>query len=186
MSPDYSDETWQSMLFSQKSERADEVASYMLLYNKTVPLMLLTGYVDERIAANDMEILDAKNFTTLAAQSVAGNEKAFFKKIDSSGKDFITWGLRVLRETGDIDSIPFLLKYLTNIDDSIAANAYDALREITVTDPAAILKDRINSPDVIEAFKKFYELTLPDIYKQSPATGQLPQRGLREPQILRP
>ena len=184
--PEYSDETWQGMLFSQKSARADEVASYMLLNNKKVPLKLLIGYAEERIAANDMGILTANNFMKLAAQSVAGNEKMFFKKIDSSGRDFVKWGLSVLRETGDIESIPFLLKYLTSIDDSIAAEAYDALREVTFTDPAAILKERINSPEVIETFKKFYELALPFSYAQSPATGHAPQRGFRAPHILRP
>jgi hypothetical protein len=186
MIPDYSDETWQNMLFSQKSGRADEVASYMLLNDRTVPLKLLMGYVEERIAANDMGILDAKNFMRLTAQSVAGNEKIFFRKIDSSGKDFARWGLNVLRETGDIGNIPFLLKYLTNIDDSIAAKAYDALREITFTDPAATLKERINSPDVIEMFKKFYILTMPEANAQSSATGQILQWGFRAPHIFRP
>ncbi|HEY1405706.1 MAG TPA: hypothetical protein VF857_03770 [Spirochaetota bacterium] len=156
MIPDYPDEVWYTMLFSQKSGRADDVAKYMLMLGKKVPYDLLVSYVSERSANKDTGIIDAENFMTLSALSMDGSEGELMKKMELSGKTFTVWGIRVLGEQGKMDSVPFLLRYLGNVDESISQESYLALRSITGIDPAQEKRIAINNPEVFYLFKKFY------------------------------
>jgi hypothetical protein len=154
--PEYSTDVWLSMLFSQKSQRADEVAQYMVIFNAKAPSNLLAGFVEERLETGDKSIIDAENFIMLTARSIQGNESDFIEKTHSPTKEFTIWKIRVLRKNGSFSGIPFLIRRLTDINDAIAQEAYISLREITGNDPALTLKSSINSPEVIEAFKRLY------------------------------
>jgi hypothetical protein len=154
--PEYSDEIWLSVLFAQQSEQANDVARFMLSAGKTAPFDLIMSYANDRSSKNDPGLIGADAFNKLAARSVAGKENEFMKKIERSGKTFAIWGIRVLGETGDPQFVPFLMKYLGDIDETLSREAYISLRNITHIDPAQERKIAINDPEVFYEFKKAY------------------------------
>jgi hypothetical protein len=156
MFPDFPDKAWQALLFSQKSDLADTVAQYMLMLGKKAPYDLLASYVDERIKKGDVAIVNMQNFLALTAQSVKGNEKNLMWRMDISRREFAVWGIRVLAGTGDVNTVPMLLRYLGDVDENVSKEAYSALRVITKIDPAQEKKIHINDPEVFYQFKKLY------------------------------
>ncbi len=155
--PELSDEAWYSMLFSQKSGSADRVASYMLRTGKTVPYNLLISYIDERCAENDTGIVDSVNLMTLSVSSIQGHETEFMSKMEVSGKLFNIWGIRVIGQSGKLSSVPFLIRYLGSVDETLSQEAYLALRTVTGKDPAQEKRTPINNPEVLYEFKKIYQ-----------------------------
>jgi hypothetical protein len=120
------------------------------------------SFAYERSSSNDIGLISADYFNKLAARSIVGNENEFMQMIERSGKAFTIWGIRVLGESGDPQFVPFLMKYLGDIDETLSRESYIALRGITHIDPAQERKVAINDPDVFYDFKKTYlEMSTP-------------------------
>lgn len=156
MTPELPDESWYAMMVSQNGGSADRVASFMLKTGKTLPYNLLVSYIDERCVKNDASILDAQNVLTMSVISIRGHENELMRKMENSGRMFNTWGIRVIGRSGSMNFVPFLLRFLGNVDESISQESYLALRGITGIDPAQERKLAINNPEVMFDFKKFY------------------------------
>ena len=107
-----------------------------------------------RDESSDLE--NADNFIKLFSKYYKNNEDDFIERLKKSKRRFKIWGIKILKENRNADSIPLLLNYLTDIDETIADNAYDALKTITDMDPASALDKKINDPDIIGIFKKYY------------------------------
>ena len=64
----------------------------------------------------------------------------------------------VISLSKDIQSVPFLVEFLTNVDINFSKMAYNALINITGLDPVRKNNEiKINSPEVIEAFTEYYK-----------------------------
>lgn len=157
--PEFTDQEWVSLLFSGKVSKADDVAQYMIKLNRRVPYDLMVGYVEERIRANE-SVNQSQNLIVLASRAVSGNEEQFLKRLGSSGKEMTLWGIQVLRETKSAAAVPFLLRYLFNMDERVSLEAYSALVSITGLDPAATFKLTRNSPETLYFFKAWHKKKL--------------------------
>jgi hypothetical protein len=154
--PEYTDEDLRKILFSQKSQKANEVAGYIVLMNRTLPYNLIIKYIQDRLNTGDNAILSAENITVLCAHSISEKENDFIEKI-SGNPELAVWGIRVLRKSGSFRAMPYLIRQLPNLNDQISVEAYDALKDISGIDPAAkISGNKINTPEVIRDFKALY------------------------------
>jgi HEAT repeat protein len=92
-----------------------------------------------------------------AALSVKGHETEFMTRLDSSGKEMTLWGIQVLSKAGSPSAIPFLLRYIFDIDERVSKEAYAALRSITGLDPVRMFGFTENSPETLLVFKLYYQ-----------------------------
>jgi hypothetical protein len=156
MDPGYSDENLSRILFSQKSQKANEVAGNIDSLDRTLPYGEILGYVKTRLEAGDNAVISAENLSILCARSISGKENEFIDKI-SNDPDLTIWGIRVLRKSGSFRAMPYLIRLISSLNDQIATEAYDALKDISGIDPAGSGSGRkINTPEVIREFKKLY------------------------------
>lgn len=154
--PEYNEEDLSRMLFSQKSQKANDIAGYMVLTDTTLPYNSLIKYIHDRLNTGDNAILTAENIIALCARSISGNENEFIEKI-SANPDLTVWGIRVLRRSGSFRAMPYLIRQIPNLNDQISIEAYDALKDISGIDPASKNPGKkINTPEVIREFKELY------------------------------
>lgn len=157
--PELSDHDWVSLLLSGNVSKADDVAQYLIKLDRRVPYDLMVGYVEERIRAKE-SVNQAQNLIVLASRSVSGNEEQFLKRLGSSGKEMTLWGIQVLRETKSASAVPFLLRYLFNMDERVSLEAYSALVSVTGLDPAGTFRLARNSPEALYFFKVWHRKKL--------------------------
>ncbi|MFH0976831.1 MAG: hypothetical protein V1874_13685 [Spirochaetota bacterium] len=152
----YSREEWEDMLLSGSVESADTISSYLIRNNIDVSFEKILSYADT-VSETELNNLDkAENFIKLAAKYLVGHEKDLLLKLKNSSKVFKLWSMRVLTENKSIESIPYLLNFITDIDENIANSAYDALKIITNIDTVAVFDQEKNDPETIAIFKKYY------------------------------
>jgi len=154
--PELTDAEWNSLLFSGKAASADSVAEYFVIMNRQVSYDLMIGYIDERIKDRE-NVTEFPNLMNCAALSVKGHETEFMTRLDSSGKEMTLWGIQVLSKAGSPSAIPFLLRYIFDIDERVSKEAYAALRSITGLDPVRMFGFTENSPETLLVFKLYYQ-----------------------------
>lgn len=153
---DLTDYEWKKLFFRQNVRQADLIAYYLIKERKTISFDDIIEYAKERSEENSEKFVNSPNIIVLTARSIAGNEKEFIEKIETSSKSILIWGIKVLGARGQVQSVPFLLKYITHVENKISETAYTSLVKVTRLDPAKSLNKKSNSPQVIKVFKKFY------------------------------
>lgn len=153
---DFTDEEWESLLFSGSAEMADLISEHIM--NRNIPLSYarLVGFALENSTRGEPGLQNATSFSKIAARYVPGNESDFKRKIADSGKEFARWGLAVLGEVAHPEDVPFLVEYLASTDSALAEVAYTSLQKITGLDPRGALNRRLNDPEVMAAFRDYY------------------------------
>ncbi len=152
----YSAGDWERLLFSGRVSMADTVAGYILDKEIFLSYDKIVTFAQSKSADPREKIENASDFILLAAQYLKGNEGDLKARIASSNRSFQLWGIAVLGEQRNTDSVPFLLEFLPGMDLTLAESAYESLKKITNLDPAARLNSRINDPEVLWQFKEFY------------------------------
>lgn len=153
--PDYSDYEWNAILFSKNATTANKVSSFMVPLGKNVSYDLIVEFTEN--LSNKEDLLTAYDFARLTAKSIVGKENDFMQKISSLDRNYLLWGIMVLKERNDIYSIPFLLKHLASVDERVSESAYEALSSITGKDPARGSEVHRNSVECFSVFNKFYQ-----------------------------
>ena len=152
----YSKNEWDHLLFSGSVENADVISGYILNKNFDFSYEKIISFAEQQ-SKNELSSLEnATNFILLSSRYFIGHENDFLDRIKKANKKFKLWGMRILAENKSIESIPLLITFTTDIDETIANNSYNALKIITAMDPAATLDKNKNDPDIIEIFKKYY------------------------------
>ena len=152
----YSKDEWEQLLFSGSVEKADIISGYIINKNIDLQYEKIISFAELKSKDKQNSPENAKNFILLTSQYLSGHEKNLLNRIKSSNKKFKLWGMQVLAENKSIEAIPLLIVYTTDIDETIAEGAYNALKSITEMDPAAAFDKSKNDPDIIEIFKKYY------------------------------
>ncbi len=156
----YSTEEWKDLLFSGSISMADLVSRY--ISNKNIDLSYddIIKYAAEKSEETKPEgsggLEKASYFIKLSSRYYKGNEKDFLNRMKNANNSFRLWGIRLLKENKDINSMPILISFLTDIDERISENSYSALKKITDLDPAAALDKKVNDPDVLAIYNNFY------------------------------
>ncbi len=152
----YSKSEWEGLLFHGSAEKADIIAGFILNKNFSFTYQKIVSYAERQSRDESGSLENAKNLIKLSSPYITGNEKDFFGRMKRSNKKFKLWGMRILEENRNIKSIPLLISFITDIDDTLADSAYNTLKIITAMDPAIALDKDKNDPDTIEIFKKYY------------------------------
>jgi hypothetical protein len=152
----YSKKEWDHLLFSGSVEKADVISKYILNKKFDFSYEKIISYAEQKSKDELSNLENAENFILLSSKYYIGHEKDFLERIKKSNKKFKLWGMRVLSENKSIESMPLLISYITDIDDTIANNAYNTLKIIAAMDPSTALDKNKNDPDTIEIFKKYY------------------------------
>ena len=113
-------------------------------------------FAEKKAKDESNKLEKANNFIKLFSKYYKSYEEDFIERLKNSKQPFKIWGIKLLKEDKNINSIPLLLNYLTDIDEIIADNAYEALKNITDMDPASALEKEKNDPDIIGIFNKYY------------------------------
>ncbi|MCU0844136.1 MAG: hypothetical protein MUC76_04340 [Spirochaetes bacterium] len=153
---DFSEEEWESLLFSGSAGMADLISEHVMNRNLQLSYDRLLAFALEKSGRDESGLQNATSFSRFAARYIRGNETDFKLKIRNSGKDFARWGLAALGEIPGVENVPFLVEYLANTDSALAEIAYTSLQKITRLDPRGNLNRRINDPEVMAAFKVYY------------------------------
>ncbi len=153
---DISPEEWKKMLFSGSVKMADAVAQHIIKKNINISYNQIVNYAEKKSLDTAERIESANNLILLAAKHISGNEKDFQKRLIKSNNSFKLWGIAVLGEQKKIESIPFLIDFLTDIDVNLISASYDSLKKITGLDPEEKLNVKKNNPDVLIMFKEYY------------------------------
>ena len=152
----YSKNEWENLLFSGSAKKADIISGYIINKNFDFSYEKIISFAEQKTKDVENSPENAKNFILLSARYITGHENDLLDRIKKSNKKFKLWGMQVLAENKSIEAIPLLIAYTTEIDETIADGAYDALKTITEMDPAAAFDKNINDPDIIEIFKKYF------------------------------
>ena len=152
----YNSSEWEYLLSSSSITAADQIAEYMLDRNVKLRYDIIVSLAERWSLDNKDDLQNAPHIVTLATFAIRGNETDFIKRIRRSNIRFKLWAITVLAEGKSMESVPFLLMYLVSLDRQLSQEAYLALKRITGIDPKRELGKRINDPDVLSAFKKYY------------------------------
>jgi hypothetical protein len=153
---DYTNEEWDGLLFAGSVGMTDMISGYLLDRGVRITYDRIVTYALKKSEAQNGKIENATNFIRLSSRYTGANIEDFMRRIPSSNKSFKLWGISVIGEIKDIKSMPFLIEFLTSIDQNLSASAYDALKKISGIDPAEKSNTKINDPEVIAAFKDYY------------------------------
>jgi hypothetical protein len=152
----YSKKEWEQFLFSGPVEKADIVSGYILNKNLSFTYEKIISYAEQQAKDELSDLENAENFIQLSSPYFIGHEKEFLERMKKSNKKFKLWGMHILEENKSIESMPLLISFTTNIDETIADTAYNTLKIITAMDPVIALDKDKKDPDTIEIFKKYY------------------------------
>ncbi|MBN2039571.1 MAG: hypothetical protein JW864_05995 [Spirochaetes bacterium] len=152
----FSEKNWEDLLLSGSVEMADLISKEIIDKKFGLSYAKMIDFAEKKAGGEPGKLANAEYFTRLFAKYYADNEEDFLKRLKNSGQSFKIWSLMVLKENKSINSIPLLLYYLTDIDETISDNAYKALKAITDMDPASALEKKKNDPDIIGIFNKYY------------------------------
>jgi hypothetical protein len=152
----YSKKEWEQFLFSGPVEKADIISGYILNKNFNFTYEKIISYTEQQSKDELSNLENAENFIQLSSQFFTGHEKNFLDRMKKSNKKFKLWGMRILEKNKNIDSMPLLISFITDIDEIIANSAYNTLKTITAMDPVIALDKDRKDPDTIEIFKKYY------------------------------
>lgn len=147
---------WERLLFSGSMEMSEFVSAYLVNKRVEIPFERFVSYAREKSTGADAGLMNAVGFMRLAARSLPGRERDMEGLMRSSDGRFVQWCIAVLGEYGNVESIPLLLEYLTDIDPNLAEASYGALTKITGEDPRGKLGKRINDADVVVFFKEYF------------------------------
>jgi hypothetical protein len=152
----YSDEEWESLLFSGTIDTAEMIAAHLKQSPLPVGYAKIVDFAEKRSFLIGSHLENAPHFTRLAARYVKGNEADLERRMRTGNPRFARWGVSLAGESRSPLFIPFLLEHLTGTDTAMAQAAYDALTHITGLDPRETMNLKINDPEVVTVFKDFY------------------------------
>ncbi len=158
MEIEYNSDEWKNLLFAGPVDMTELISGYIM--DKEIDLSYgeIVAFAEKMSLDSNNRLEKAKTFIKISSKNIAGNEDDLIKRVQTSNKTFKLWGMAVLAEYNSIKSIPLLLELLTDVDVNISEGAYMALKKITSLDPKERLNKRINDPDIIIMFKRYYLL----------------------------
>lgn len=152
----FSADEWESLLFSGSMDNANHVAARILGRNIPVAYGKLADFAGRKSALAGERLESASNYIALTVRALPGNRGDLVGRMQGSNRNFRLFGITVLGQAVDRESVPLLLDYLTDIDINLSDAAYEALRKITGLDPASELGLQRNDPEVVWKFKDYY------------------------------
>ncbi|MBN2401126.1 MAG: hypothetical protein JXN64_01880 [Spirochaetes bacterium] len=152
----YSKNEWDHLLFSGSVKTTDIISGYIINKNLNFSYDKIISYAEKQSEDEQSNLENADNFILLSSKHFIGHEKNLVGRMKKSNRKFKLWAMRIAAQNKSVESIPLLIVFTTDIDETIADSAYNALKIITEMDPAAALDKEKNDPDTIEIFKKYY------------------------------
>ncbi len=146
-------EKWENLFENGSYNMGKAISGYLMLKNIKVSFESINRLAVRLSLISGKQLLETDNILKYAAKyypEYRGNYLSFFRKENIFYK---LWILKVIRESADRESVPWLIEQLTNIDREISETAYEVLKHITGLDPAAEMKIKVNNPAVISAFR---------------------------------
>ncbi|MCU0820847.1 MAG: hypothetical protein MUC95_00045 [Spirochaetes bacterium] len=152
----FTEEEWKSLLFAAPDDSVELISGYLINRDIGLTYLEIISFVEKRSEGSAGSIENLNKFTDFSSRHVAGNEDDLMKRMKSGDRGFRLWGISVLGKNRCVEAIPLLVEYLTDIDIKISERAYYDLKMITGLDPSREMNKKINDPDVIIIFKKYY------------------------------
>ncbi|MCX8123424.1 MAG: hypothetical protein N3F66_04585 [Spirochaetes bacterium] len=152
----FTDKQWETLLFSENIEMADEVASVLLTKSITVSFDSIIDYASNMSSNQNEKLQSAAYLARLAARFADGNEKKIINRFEQGNLSLQIWLMSVMGYHKKIIYLPVLLPYCANRNTTLATTAYSTLVQITGKNPSVELNLPTNDPRVLNAFKDFY------------------------------
>ncbi len=152
----FTDEEWNSLLFSENTQMADEVASVLLKKSIAIPFNSIIDYAYSMSFKQNEKLQSAGNLSRLAARFADGNEKTIIATFEKGNISLKIWIMSVMGNHKKIIYLPVLLPYCADTNTTLATTAYSTLVQITGKNPSAERNIPINDPQVLKVFKDFY------------------------------
>lgn len=152
----FTDKEWEILLFSEKIEMSDEVASILLKKSITIPFDSIIDYAYSMSLKQNEKLQSAGYLARLAARFADGNEKTIINKFEQGNVALKIWLMSVMGYHKKITYLPVLLPYCADRNTTLATTAYSTLVQITGKNPSAEFNLPTNDPQVLKEFKDFY------------------------------
>ncbi len=152
----FTDKEWEILLFTEKIEMADDVASILLKKSITIPFDSIIDYAYNMSLKQNEKLQSAGYLARLAARFADGNEKTIINTFEQGNFAMKIWLMSVMGYHKKITYLPVLLPYCADRNTTVANTAYSTLVQITGKNPSAELNLPTNDPHVLKVFKDFY------------------------------
>ena len=153
---EFSPGEWEGLLFSGSISNADYIAGRIAARKIHVPYAKLAEFAVRKSPVQGERLEGAAQYIALTARELKGNRDDLVTRMRDGNRNFRLFGVAVLAEAADTESVPLLLEYLTGMDVNLADASYEALRKITGLDPAGTPGVQRNSPDSVWRFREQY------------------------------
>ena len=147
---------WEDLLFSGSMDTANYIAGRLMGRKIPVAYEKLADFAERKSSSAGGRLEGSADFITLTAKALGDGRDDLVRRMRGSNRNFCLFGVAVLGEAGDRESVPLLLDYLTDIDFNLADAAYESLRKITGLDPVNELGVQRNDPEVVWRFREHY------------------------------
>jgi hypothetical protein len=150
-------EEWDRLFLDGDLVMGKALSEYFLKNNIKVSFESINRLAARHSVLSGKKFVNCKSIIKYAAKNFPEKRERFFFHYKTENIFYKKWVFKVIKEAGDIESVPWLLEKLTDIDREISLAAYEVLKKITGEDPAGELKVKENNPDVIIHFRKWFQ-----------------------------
>jgi hypothetical protein len=152
-----SQEEWSRLFEDGDLVMGEALSEYFLKNDITVSFESINRLAVRYSVLSGKELINSESIIKYAAKHYLEEKERFLSQFESENIFYKKWVLKVIKEAGDIKSVPWLVEKLTDIDREISITAYKVLKKITQEDPAGKLNVRENNPAVIIHFRKRFQ-----------------------------
>ncbi len=147
---------WEELVSSSSLDRIEIISLYLIENKIMLPFKKILSAAVNRSIKWGSRLMEAKEFIRYVSLFYKDHKKELLSLYHRENVYYKIWTLKVIGNSGDWDSIPFLINNLTAIDDRVSQSAFLAIKSITGLDLRGKNRLRINSPLLIKAYREYY------------------------------
>ena len=151
----FTPEQWEKLLLKDKIEKNEYLFRHLNKRNIKLNFDVLKSYAESQFSRIPTGTVDLPQFTRYLGSYYSENKKDFYGLYESGNEPMRIAILKSMAYTHDTDAVNFLINTLTSVDQLRAEAAYNSLKIITGSDPAASLKKEKYDIDVVLFFRNY-------------------------------
>lgn len=147
---------WENLILSGSMEVSNIIAFYIQYLDIDIQYQQLISYAERRSVDSGEALVNSTYYSRYMSRYCEKNMADMAERYAKGNRYFKIWLIRVTAESKSLETIPFLVTILTDINPILSLEAYLSLVKVTDVDPVKEKRERINSPKAIASFMKFY------------------------------